>query len=292
MTEERYFISMLSDYGFKITFGNLSDTLFLRTSIQALIQSYRPIVSVEFNRNEATGLTKTSGGGLFDISCIDSAGHHYIIEMQLTDVKTFIKRSTFYASHRYTSIIRKGKWRFKDLKKVYMISILDGIVYSESTEYHHIGSLRNQHGELMGDEITQVVFELGKWNKQVENIKSDIDKLIYVMKVTEKLKVNEAFTPPPFWSEEWIENAIEQLDMGKMTPEDREYAERQIVKAVAMAEERKSKLEAELKAEQSNQRTENAVIKLLKRDMTPNEVAEILDISLDKVMKIKAQADG
>jgi|GEM_PF-1831530 len=44
--------------------------------------------------------------------------------MQLTDVKTFIKRSTFYGSHRYTSIIRKGEWRFKDLKKVYVISIL------------------------------------------------------------------------------------------------------------------------------------------------------------------------
>ena len=247
--------------------------------------------------------------------------------MQLTDVKTFIKRSTFYGSHRYTSIIRKGEWRFKDLKKVYVISILNGIVYPKSEEYHHIGSLRNQHGELMGDEITQVIFELKKWNKEVENIKSDLDKLIYVMKTTAELKVGETFTPPPFWSEEWIQNAIKQLDIAKMTPEEREYAERQIVKAVAMAEERKnmeesrikaeesrikaeevtlkleqteSKLEqveskveqVESKVEQSEAQIQNAVVNLLKRDMALDDISDILGVSLEKVAEIKESLNG
>lgn len=289
------FISILSDYGFKIVFGNLSDTLFLRKSIQALIQSDSPIVSVHLDRNEISGSTELGGGGVFDISCVDAEGHQYIIEMQLTDLKTFIKRSTFYASHRYTSIIRKGKWRFKNLKKVYMISILNGVIYPDSAEYHHIGNLRNQHGELMGDEITQVIFELGKWDKPVDTIKSDIDKLIYVMQVTEEVKITDTFTPPAFWLEEWIQNAVEQLDMAKMTPEEREYAERQIVKAVAMKEEWKRREEAEIKAEQFEikvkkleEQTAQTIINLLKHNMSAKNIANITGQSIEKIMEIKA----
>jgi hypothetical protein len=37
------FISILSDYGFKATFGNESDTTFLKKALQALIKSPVPI---------------------------------------------------------------------------------------------------------------------------------------------------------------------------------------------------------------------------------------------------------
>jgi len=73
------FISILSDYGFKVTFGNTTSTLFLRTSIQALIKSEVPIASVEFDRSEITGLTKTNRGGVFDLSCIDDNGGYQFI---------------------------------------------------------------------------------------------------------------------------------------------------------------------------------------------------------------------
>lgn len=115
------FVSMLSDYGFKVTFGNETNTLFLRKSIQALIKLNVPIVEVTLGRNEISGKTTGSGGGLFDIFCRDKKGNQYIVEMQLSDFDDFMKRSTFYASHRYATMIRKGKMRFKKLKKVYTI---------------------------------------------------------------------------------------------------------------------------------------------------------------------------
>ena len=46
------FISILSDYGFKATFGNESDTTFLKKALQALIDSPIPIKSVGFGKNE------------------------------------------------------------------------------------------------------------------------------------------------------------------------------------------------------------------------------------------------
>ncbi len=295
------FISILSDYGFKATFGNTIGTLFLRTSIQALIKSEVPIKSVEFDRNEIKGLTKTNRGGVFDVSCIDDNGDNYIIDMQLDELKKFIKRSTFYAANRYGSITKKGDFLFEDLKKIYMISLLNGVVYPNSSELHHIGKLRNQHGELLGDEITQVIFELGKWNKPVEEIKTNLDKLIYVMKVTHTLKETDPFTPPEFWSEEWIQEAIKELDLSNMTPMEREYAERQIVKAVMYNtsmkereqairerdEERQAKEKERQAKEKLQQQLTASVINLLVMGMPPEKVAEALSIPLAEVLKIK-----
>ncbi len=290
------FISILSDYGFKSTFGNTTSTLFLRTSIQALIKSEVPIASVEFDRSEITGLTKSNRGGVFDVSCIDDNGDNYIIDMQLDELKKFIKRSTFYAANRYGIITHRGDFLFEKLKKIYMISFLNGVVYPDSRELHHIGKLRNQHGELMGDEITQVMFELGKWNKPVEEIKTNLDKLIYVMKVTHTLKDTDTFDPPEFWSEEWIQEAIKELDLRAMTPMERDYAERQIIKAVMYNTSMKEREEAmrerdELKEQLTSQITTSA-LNFLAIGIPPQKVAEGLNISLEEVLKIKNEHQG
>lgn len=297
-TKMRLFISMLSDYGFKKTFGNQSNTLFLRVAIQALIKSAIPIVSVEFTRNEISGITEESRGGLFDVSCVDEEGNEYIIEMQLSGLEGFMRRTTYYSAYRYTSIAQKGDLKFKNVKKIYMISIIAGQMYPDSKEYHHIGCLRNQHGEFMGDEITQIVVELGKWDKQVDDIKSDLDKLIYVMKATHELNVVDKFVAPQFWSEEWIQSALKELEMSKMSPEDREYAERQIIKAIHFIETEKKqaatqKENIKLKREKEAAEREKdavlttAVINFLAEDKDVNDIASMFSIPVEKVLAIQ-----
>ncbi len=65
------FISILSDYGFKVTFGNETDSLFLRTALQALIKSDTPIREVHFDKNAFEVLTIDSRSGIFDLACTD-----------------------------------------------------------------------------------------------------------------------------------------------------------------------------------------------------------------------------
>jgi len=60
MEKTNKFISILSDYGFKATFGDESETLFLRKALEALIESPVPIKAVKFLRNEFEGLTEDS----------------------------------------------------------------------------------------------------------------------------------------------------------------------------------------------------------------------------------------
>jgi predicted transposase/invertase (TIGR01784 family) len=132
----RRFISMLSDYGFKVTFANETDTTFLRRAIQALIKSEIPIETIEFKRNELTAVTINSRGGLYDVTCIDEQGRRFIIEMQVADLKNFIHRAKFYGFYHFNIIVKRGKYRFNDLNKIYVISILAGVAYPEIEAYH------------------------------------------------------------------------------------------------------------------------------------------------------------
>lgn len=50
-TDDQIFIPIISDYGFKATFGNEANTLFLRRALQALIKSEVPIKEVKFDKN-------------------------------------------------------------------------------------------------------------------------------------------------------------------------------------------------------------------------------------------------
>ena len=69
------------------------------------------------------------------MACEDELGHTFIIEMQLVDLSNFIHRIKFYAFHVYNRMVKKGNYRFKDLKTIYTISILAGRTYT--TELYH-----------------------------------------------------------------------------------------------------------------------------------------------------------
>ena len=104
--------------------------------------------------------------------------------MQLLDSSNMIHRAKFYAFHRFNILVRKGKYRFNDLRKIYTILILAGKTYSTGL-YHQVGTLKNQNGELMDDQITHVVVELEKFQKTLEEIETSLDKLLYTMKLTD-----------------------------------------------------------------------------------------------------------
>ena len=65
---ERY-IPFTSDYGFNITFGNEHNTLFLRRSLQAIIEIENPIESVVFEKNTKPAATMKGRHSVYDLTC-------------------------------------------------------------------------------------------------------------------------------------------------------------------------------------------------------------------------------
>ena len=275
------FISILSDYGFKVTFGNESDTRFLRRALQALIQSPVAIAKVEFIESEIPGLTKDSRSGVYDIACVDEKGNQFIVEMQLSKYPDFIQRMKFYSFYRLNTLIRKGKYRFEGLPKIYCIGILAVNIFPQIADYQNIAVLKNGKGELIDDQTTFITVELAKFRKRLANVQTDLDKLIYTMKTIHKVTKPKQF--PQFWNEEWLEAAIKELDTRAMTPEKRMAYEMTLsVNALAIENENKKIEEA-----RSEVKTE-AVAKALNRGkLTAEEIAEDNGVSIDFVLQVQ-----
>jgi len=214
MENEKKFISLLSDYGFKIAFADESNTLFLRRALQALIQSETPIKKVQFLRNEFVGITEESRGGVFDLICEDEKQRTFIVEMQLGYYKHFIQRAKFYAFQKFNTLVEKGEYRFDNLTPIYCIGFLAKGIFPKSKEYYHFARLANQKGEELDDQITHIIVEINKFDKKESQIQSDLDKLIFIMKNLENIKGADQL--PKFLTEDWIKQAMDKLDKSQM----------------------------------------------------------------------------
>ena len=80
--------------------------------------------------------------------------------------------------------------------------------------YHQIGTLKNQNGELIDDQITHVVVELEKFQKTLIDIETNLDKLLYTMKLTDTASSDAKL--PDFLKEDWLEETLKELDRSKL----------------------------------------------------------------------------
>ena len=112
------------------------------------------------------------------------------------------------------------------------------------------------------------------------------------MKVTHTLKETNTSAPPEYWSEEWIQEAIKELDLRNMTPMEREYAARQIVKAVMYNTSMKEREEAMRERDKLKEQRTTSVINLLVIGMAPEQISDALDMPLSEVLKIKNEHEG
>ncbi|GAB2564756.1 Rpn family recombination-promoting nuclease/putative transposase [Spirosoma areae] len=283
-SENARFIPILSDYGFKVTFGNESDTRFLRRALQTLINSPVPIHEVQFLQNEIQGLTKNSRGGIYDMMCVDETGNHFIVEMQLSEYPEFIHRMKFYAFQRLNTLIRKGKYQFEGLPKIYCIGILAETLFPDIADYHNTATMRNEKGELIDDQTTFITVELAKFGKSLADVKTDLDKLIYTMKTAHTLTEPTQF--PPFWDEELLEVAIKELDTRAMTPEQRLAYEMTIsANALAIKNENR-KIQAAKEAENLAVKTE-MVKTALQMGLTVEQATKLASVSAEFVEQVR-----
>lgn len=275
------FISILSDYGFKATFGNETDTTFLKKALQALIESPVPITNVEFVKNDMSAITIDSRGGIYDIACIDADNNHFIVEMQLSEYPEFIQRMKFYALHRFNTLVKKGKYKFENLPKIYCIGILAVDIFSQIEDYHNVATLRNAKNYIIDDQMTFVTVELSKFTKQLANIQTDLDKLIYTMKTLHTVTETTQF--PQFWNEEWLEKAIKEVDTRAMSPEQKLAYEMAIsANVLAVKNENKKIEEARLKEK------EIFVISLLQQtDFDLEKISIIAGVSMEFAKNVK-----
>jgi predicted transposase/invertase (TIGR01784 family) len=236
------FIPFTSDYGFKVTFGNEENTVFLRKALQALIDSPVPIVKVVFDKTAFEGITRDGRSGLYDMACTDENDNSFIVEMQLSDYEHIVQRLKFYGFQKFNTLVRKGDFKYAGLPKVYCIGIL-AKHDSGLKGHHHLGAIRTRDGGLMDAQMEIITVELDKFTLDAQACTTDLEKLLFTMKSLSNT-LQKPIEYPKFWTEEWLKIALHELDTRAMSPEKRMAYEMTLANNAEAIRQENEKLDA------------------------------------------------
>jgi len=276
------YLSVLSDRGFKSAFGNPNNTAFLRQALSALINLEAPINQITFLENDYPGISAQGRGARLDLACEDEHGNQFIVEMQVQDPHLFIHRAKHYAFHMYNRMVKKGAYKFNKLKKIYMVSFLATKTYSTNL-YHQIANLKNQQGELVDDQITHVIVELGKFTKTLKYIESDLDKLIYMMKQTASNNFQEA----DFMQENWLQSALKTLETANLTADQRMQLEIDIAYRVSYEDRLLAQGEARGEARGNKKKSQEVALAMLRANEPVEKIAAYTGLTKAQVLQLK-----
>ena len=123
---------------------------------------------------------------ILDIKAKNEDNEEFIVELQKKNLHNFAKRSLYYTSKAYISQLPKNN-DYNQLKKVYFIGIVNFEIF-ETEDYisrHLILDQKTLKQELKDFEFTFI--ELPKFNKQLNELNSTLDKWIYFIKHAQDL---------------------------------------------------------------------------------------------------------
>src|SRR5579863_3095135 len=71
---------------------------------------------------------------IVDVLCVDEKGCQYIVEMQVANTKSFVKRAQYYAAKAYVNQMDAGD-AYQDLKEIIFLAITDFVMFPDNPEY-------------------------------------------------------------------------------------------------------------------------------------------------------------
>ena len=189
-TEERY-ISLLTDFGFKRIFGTKPNKDLLIDFLNSIFNGEQVVKDVTFLNSEHVGDVHTDRKAIFDVYCENEHGEKFIVEMQNAYQTYFKDRSLYYATFPIREQAQKGEgWNYK-LKHVYVVALLNydmsDPAFSDDTINHDIGLLDKQTHRVFNDKLTFKYVEISKFNKRIEELKTNYDKWLFVLQNLSRL---------------------------------------------------------------------------------------------------------
>ena len=214
--KQSVYINPLTDFGFKKLFLKKELLIsFLKDIVRADIKD------IKYESNEGLGAFPRERKAVFDILCTTQAEEHFIVEMQLGKQTYFRDRALFYASHAIRKQApRKNYWNY-ELKGVYVVSILNFTVFKEKETKDIVIErvyLHREKAKLPYSEKLNLFFvELSKFHKKVEELETNTDWWLFLLKNTFELK-----SPPTEIQGEVFKLFLEEAKKEYLTQEEME----------------------------------------------------------------------
>ena len=277
--EQSVYINPLTDFGFKKLFQKKELMIpFLNDIIGTNIRE------IQYEQTEGLGAHPRERKVVFDILCTTQEGEHFIVEMQLGEQTYFRDRALFYASHAIRKQAPRKKYWNYELKDVYVVSILNFVVFKEKEAEDIVIErvhLYREKVELPYSKKLNLVFaELPKFRKKSEELKTNTDWWLFLLKHTFELK-----NPPLEITGEIFKLFLEEAKKEYLTQEEMEtYAKslRQSYEVMDIA----NFARVEGRKEGRKEGLIEVAHKLLQKGMTIDEILSITNLTRVQIKEL------
>lgn len=281
------YINPYTDFGFKLLFGTDLNKDLLISFLNALLQGKEVIESISYLNTEHLGTQELDRKAVFDVYCINEKGERFLVEMQKGRQQFFKDRSIYYSTYAIREQAPKGEWDY-ELKAVYAVCVLNFTFPDTDNEVIQpvqLMNIRTKH--VFYDKLTFIYLEMPKFDKQVDELDSMLDKWLFVLKNLSRLMDRPASLQERVFTRLFETAEISRFDRKEYL----EYEEslknlRDWYSMEKTAEGRGEKRGIVIGRKEEKNET---ALKMLKRGLNLEFISDITDLSIEEISKLMEQ---
>ena len=142
--------------------------------------------------------------------------------------------------------------------------------------------------------------ELEKFTKLAHQLDNEFEELLFTMKNADTIDLDNQANVPAFWKKSWYRDTIKELNLSKMSSENRlifELAQARTAATAAQEKRDREKRDADRDAARDTERdterdalhTIEMIKNLLSLDVAAEKIAKANDVSVDFVLDIQSK---
>ena len=183
------YINLMVDWSFKRVFGTEVNKDILIEFLKVIFPQFA-ITDITYIPTEQLGIMEEDRKAIFDVLCKTEDNKTFLVEMQRGAQKHFFERALYYTSF---PIMKQGKkaiakeeegaepWDFS-LDGVFFLGILDFEYEQDERTEHRYQLLETKTLKQMTDKLEFVFVEVAKFDKSEDELETDLDKWLYLLK--------------------------------------------------------------------------------------------------------------
>jgi len=187
---EPLFINPFTDFGFKKIFGEEQNKDLLIDFLNELLAAQNQHISdLTFKKNDRLGSDDLDQKVVFDLYCENEKGEKFTVELQKAKQAFFKDRMLYYSSFSVQEQGQKGDWDYQ-LKAIYVIAILDFVMDEDNRDKVVVSKnklMDVDRGKVFYEKLTFVTLQMPNFAKKEQELESNFDKWLYVIKNLHKL---------------------------------------------------------------------------------------------------------
>ena len=183
------YINLMVDWSFKRVFGTEVNKDILIEFLKVVFPQFA-ITDITYIPTEQLGIMEDDRKAIFDVLCKTEDDKTFLVEMQRGKQEHFFERALYYTSF---PIMKQGKkaiakeeegadpWDFS-LDGVFFLGILDFKYEQDEMTEHRYQLLETKTLKQMTDKLEFVFVEVAKFDKSEDELETDLDKWLYLLK--------------------------------------------------------------------------------------------------------------